>query len=64
MGTSLRKETVFRFGEFDANRRLRELRKQGQRIALPEKLFEILAILLEKPGQIVSREDLRARLWP
>ncbi|MBI4445783.1 MAG: winged helix-turn-helix domain-containing protein [Acidobacteria bacterium] len=63
MGTSLQKEAVIRFGEFEANLRQRELRKQGQRIALPEKLFEILAVLLENPGEIISREDLYSRLW-
>ena len=64
MGTSIKKEAVIRFGEFEANLHRRELRKQGQRIAIHEKLFEVLAVLLEKPDAIVSREELRARLWP
>ena len=64
MGTSLQKGTVIRFGEFEAKLRFRELRKQGQRIAIQEKLFEVLAALLEKPDAIVSRKDLYTRLWP
>ena len=64
MGTSIKKDAVIRFGEFEANLCRRELRKQGQRIAIHEKLFEVLAVLLEKPDAIVSREELRARLWP
>ncbi len=52
------------FGTFEANLRTGELRKQGTRIKLQEQPFQVLAMLLERPGEIVTREDLRERLWP
>jgi TolB-like protein/Tfp pilus assembly protein PilF len=44
--------------------RARELRKGGIRIRLQEQPFEILAAMLERPGEVVTREELRQRLWP
>lgn len=41
-----------------------ELRKHGVRIRLQEQPFRILALLLDRPGEIVSREEIRAKLWP
>jgi len=41
-----------------------ELRKQGLRVRLPEQPFQVLAILLEHPGEVVTRESLQKRLWP
>jgi DNA-binding winged helix-turn-helix (wHTH) protein len=52
------------FGSFEVCRQAREIRKHGIRIKLEDKPFEILAALLEKPGEIVTRGELRARLWP
>jgi len=52
------------FGVYEADLRSGELRKQGQRIRLPEQPFQVLAILLEHPGEVVPRESLRKRLWP
>ncbi len=40
-----------------------ELHKDGEKIALPRKAFEILRVLAERPGEVVTREDLRAQLW-
>jgi TolB-like protein/DNA-binding winged helix-turn-helix (wHTH) protein/Tfp pilus assembly protein PilF len=54
----------FRFGVFELDLQARELRKQGRRIKLQEKPFETLALLLEHTGEIVSRDQLRERLWP
>jgi len=54
---------VFRFGIFQVNLAARELRKHGVRIRLPGQPFCILSILLEKPGEIIAREELRQRLW-
>lgn len=54
----------FRFGVFELDLRARELRQQGRRIKLQEKPFETLALLLEHTGEIVSRDQLRERLWP
>ena len=55
---------VVRFGVYEADLRAGELRKQGLRIRLPRQPFQVLAILLERPGEIVTREELRKRLWP
>jgi DNA-binding winged helix-turn-helix (wHTH) protein len=55
---------VVRFGTFEANLRTGELRKRGIRIALQEQPLRILAALLEKPGEVVSRDELCKRLWP
>src|SRR6266849_4056961 len=53
-----------RFGVYELNLSARELRKHGIRIKLRGQPFEILAILLEKPGEIVTREVMQKRLWP
>jgi Tol biopolymer transport system component/DNA-binding winged helix-turn-helix (wHTH) protein len=53
-----------RFGPFEADMHTHELWKEGIRIRLIGQPFEILAVLLSKPGQLVTREALRARLWP
>src|SRR5579862_3242023 len=53
-----------RFGVFEANIRTGELTKHGKRLRLQEQPFRLLTILLEKPGELVTREELRSRLWP
>ena len=53
-----------RFSSFELDLRARELRKHGLRIKLQDQPFQILALLLEKPGEVVTREELRDRLWP
>ena len=53
-----------RFGTFEVDLRLRELRKNGMRIKLTGQPFQILIILLEHPGDLVTREQLQRRLWP
>ena len=53
-----------RFGSFELDLRAGELRKQGVRIKLQEQPFQILAMLLANHGQVVTREELRSRLWP
>ena len=55
---------VIRFGVFEVDLRSRELRKQGRRIPIQDKPFEVLASLIERPGTVVTREELRTRLWP
>jgi TolB-like protein/DNA-binding winged helix-turn-helix (wHTH) protein/Tfp pilus assembly protein PilF len=54
----------FRFGVFEADLGARELTKQGKLLPLQEQPFQLLAMLLEKPGALVTREELQARLWP
>jgi TolB-like protein/Flp pilus assembly protein TadD len=55
---------IIRFGTFELDVRAGELRKQGARIRLQEQPLRILEMLLAHPGQLVSREELRGRLWP
>jgi TolB-like protein len=54
---------VIRFSVFEADLRAGELRRNGSKVKLQEQPFQILAMLLERPGEIVTREELRARLW-
>jgi TolB-like protein/DNA-binding winged helix-turn-helix (wHTH) protein/Flp pilus assembly protein TadD len=53
-----------RFGVFEADPRIGELTKNGKRLPLQEQPFQLLAMLLERPGELVSREELRAEIWP
>ena len=55
---------VVRFGVFEVDLAARELRKRGVRVKLQEQPFRLLAALLERPGQVVTREEIQARLWP
>src|SRR3984893_12032389 len=61
--TELSPTRVLRFGVFQVNLTARELRKHGVRIRLPGQPFCVLSILLERPGQIVSRDEIRDKLW-
>lgn len=54
---------VIRFGVFEVDLRLGELRKGGLKVKLQDQPFQILAILLEHPGELVSREQIQKRLW-
>ena len=53
-----------RFGAFEVDLVSGELRKNGTRIRLQEQPFRVLAMLLERPGEMVAREDLHSKLWP
>lgn len=55
---------ILRFGLFELDVDARELRKSGIRVKLHQQPFEILTMLLEQPGQVVTREELQKRLWP
>ncbi len=55
---------IIRFEAFVVNLRSGELCKNGERIRLPEQSFQILAMMLEHPGQVVMRGEIRNRLWP
>jgi len=55
---------VVRFGTFEVDLRLGELRKNGIRVKLTGQPFQILVILLEHPGDLVTRKQLQHRLWP
>ena len=54
----------WRFGPFEADGATGELRKNGLRMRLQEQPGRILRALLERPGEMVTREELRDRLWP
>jgi len=53
-----------RFDNFEVDLRTADVRKDGHRIRLQEKSFQILCLLLERAGEIVTREELKQRLWP
>ncbi len=53
-----------RFGVFELDLRAGELRKHGLRVRLQEQPFQVLAALLEHPGEVVTREELQKKLWP
>jgi DNA-binding winged helix-turn-helix (wHTH) protein len=55
---------VLRFGVFEVNLRAGEVRRQGVKVKLQDQPFHVLAMLLERPGELVTREELRDRIWP
>ena len=55
--------SVIRFAEYEADLRSGELRRQGHRLKLQDKPFQVLAALLQRPGELVTREELRQSLW-
>jgi DNA-binding winged helix-turn-helix (wHTH) protein len=57
-------ERYLRFGQFQVDVQHQELFKEGSRVHIPSKVFQVLLALVERPGQTVTREALRARLWP
>src|SRR5258705_11610863 len=55
---------LVRFGNFEVDLRSGELRKAGVKMKLSGQPFQVLSILLERPGEVVTREELQKRLWP
>src|SRR5450755_1724336 len=55
---------VVRFSVFEVDLRAGELRRNGIKVKIQNQPFQILAMLLERPGEIVTRDEMRARLWP
>src|SRR5271156_6867581 len=55
---------TIRFGVFEADLHSGEVRKSGSRVKLQEQPFKVLQILLERPGSLVTRDKLQARIWP
>ena len=64
MDETNRSTQIVRFGSFEVDFRAAELRRNGLRVRLQEQPFRILELLLERPGETVTREELRQRLWP
>jgi TolB-like protein/DNA-binding winged helix-turn-helix (wHTH) protein len=59
-----RAKPVIRFGIFEVNPHAGELRRNGSRVKLQDQPFQVLLALLERPNEVVTREELRAKLWP
>jgi DNA-binding winged helix-turn-helix (wHTH) protein len=59
-----RRSAIAHFGIFEADVEPHELRKHGRRIHQQDQPFAVLAALLERPGVVIKREELRERLWP
>jgi Tol biopolymer transport system component/DNA-binding winged helix-turn-helix (wHTH) protein len=55
--------SITRFGTFEVNFQTGELRQRGQKVKLQEQPLQVLAALLERPGEVVTREELRSKLW-
>src|SRR5258705_8094804 len=64
MSTSNPLRAIFRFGAFEIDSRTGELRKNGMRIRCQEQPIQVLVALLERPGELFTREELRRRVWP
>lgn len=64
MDVSTDTDGTLRFGSFELDVRSRELRTGAARVRLQEQPFEILRMMLERPGAVVTRDELRQRLWP
>ena len=63
MTLEVRSRSILRFGVFEVDVRVGELRKQGVRIKLQEQPFHVLTVLLQRPGEVVTREELRSENW-
>src|SRR5579862_3993817 len=61
---SLRPNSVVRFATYEVSLQSGEMRKAGLRIRVQQQPMKLLAILLEHPGEVVTREELRSRVWP
>ena len=55
---------VIRFGTFEVDPHEGELRRDGSRVKLQDQPFQVLLALLQRPGEVVTREELRTKLWP
>src|SRR5262252_9003390 len=55
---------MVRFGEYELDPDVRDLRRKGRRVRLPPQAFRLLVTLVSVPGEVVSRDQLRAALWP
>jgi DNA-binding winged helix-turn-helix (wHTH) protein len=64
MSPEHRRPTVISFNSFEADIRTQELKKHGVRLRLPGQSFLVLQILLQHPGELVTREELQQALWP
>jgi DNA-binding response OmpR family regulator len=63
MARAPKSANVIRFGLFEVDLQARELRKGGIKLKIHEQPFQVLIALLERPGEVVPREELRRKLW-
>src|SRR5205823_4588554 len=64
MALEAQASAILRFGVFEVDVRAGEVHKQGARIKLQERPFHVLTVLLQRPGEVVTREELRSQNWP
>ncbi len=64
MALEVRSPAILRFGVFEVDVRAGEVRRQGVRIKLQEQPFHVLTVLLQRTGEVVTREELRNENWP
>jgi len=64
MAAEKKSTEILRFGIFELDQRTGELRKQGKRIKLQDQPFRVLSALLQQPGEVITREELRSHIWP
>jgi DNA-binding winged helix-turn-helix (wHTH) protein len=64
MGSPPKTGRVIQFGEFELDTAAGELRRQGSKLRLQDQPLQILQILLQRPGEIVAREELQLKVWP
>ncbi len=64
MSGATKNDRLIRFSVFEVDRDSGELFKQGRKVKLQGQPFELLVALLERPGEAVSREELREKVWP
>lgn len=59
----MNRERILRFGQYEVDIEAGELRRQGQLLRVQEQPFQVLLALLNRPGEIVTREELRSQIW-
>jgi TolB-like protein/DNA-binding winged helix-turn-helix (wHTH) protein/Tfp pilus assembly protein PilF len=64
METPKNSDNILRFGPYEMNPRASEIRNRGIRVRLQEQPFQVLTVLAEHPGELVTRDELRRRVWP
>src|SRR6201996_2091976 len=60
----LRQPLVVRFGTYELSLQWGEVRKAGMKIRVQQQPLKLLEVLLERPGEVITREELRGRVWP
>src|SRR6202046_3942401 len=63
-GDMAKSSQIYRFADFEADVRARQLRKHGAKLRLQGQPFEMLLMLLESPGEVITREQMQRKLWP